>query len=131
MMKNTLFALLFIFLLGNLCHLGLPWWSIVPIAAIAGWTFARNSWGAFFAGLLGGFLLWFSAAWLADNSNGGMLSAKVGQLFMGVQGVQLLLTTGLLGGLLGALSSLTGWWARSMFVLPVKRRRSYLQERRR
>lgn len=129
-MKNSLYTLLFIFVLGNLCRFGLPWWSLVPIAAMAGWLFARSGLGAFAMGFLGGFLLWFSAAWLSDNANGGMLSSKVGQLFMGVKSQHLLWATGLLGALLGAFGALTGRWAREMFAIPNKRR-SYMQERRR
>ena len=40
MMKNTLLTALVIFVLGNLCRFGLPWWSLAPIAAVAGWFFA-------------------------------------------------------------------------------------------
>ncbi|MBC7777411.1 MAG: hypothetical protein H7246_18400 [Phycisphaerae bacterium] len=130
MMKNTLLAALVIFVLGNLCHFGLPWWCLVPIAAVVGWFSSRNGWSAFFGGFLGGFLLWFVNAWLADNSNDGMLSAKVGQLFKGVQGTQLLLIAGLLGGLLSAFGALSGRWAKEMLVRPAKKR-NYLQERRR
>ncbi|MBK6996581.1 MAG: hypothetical protein KA138_09125 [Saprospiraceae bacterium] len=130
MMKNTLLSALIIFVLGNLCLLGLPWWTLAPIAFLVGWFFARGAWAAFFGGFIGGFLLWYATAWFADSSNGGMLSAKVGQLFMGVEASQLLLVTGALGGLLGALGALTGRWAKEMLVAP-SRKRNYLQERRR
>jgi hypothetical protein len=131
MMKNTLLAILLIFILGNLCHLGLPWWSLAFIAAGIGWTISQSAWAAFFAGLTGGFLLWYSNAWYVDSANGGLLSAKVGQLFMGVQGGQLMLASGLLGALLGAFGALTGRWAKEIFVSPKGKRRNYLQERRR
>ncbi len=130
MIKNTLLAALIVFVLGNLCRLGLPWWGIVPIAAVVGWFITTSGWSAFLGGLLGGFLLWYSAAWLTDYNNGALLSAKVGQLFMGVQGWELLLVTGLLGGLLAAFASLTGLWAREWLLAPA-RKRNYLQERRR
>lgn|GEM_PF-250142 len=130
MMKNTLLTALAIFVLGNLCRFGLPWWCLAPLALLVGWYFTRNAWAAFFGGFLGGFLLWYATAWLSDLSNGGMLSAKVGQLFMGVQGWQLLLVTGILGGLLTALGALTGRWAKEMLVAPSKKR-NYLQEKRR
>ena len=128
-MKNTLLAALVIFILGNLCHLGLPWWCLVPIGAVVGWFINRSGWGAFFGGFLGGFLLWLFAAWISDNSNGGMLSAKVGQLFL-LQAWQLLLVTGILGALVGAFSALTGRLASEMLTTP-SRKRNYLQERRR
>ncbi|MFN0212868.1 MAG: hypothetical protein ACKVT2_01325 [Saprospiraceae bacterium] len=131
-MKNTLFLALVIFITGNLCHFGLPWWCLAPIAFLAAWLLAQSAWSAFLGGFLSGFLLWYINAWFPDNSNGGLLSAKVGQLFMGIPGWQLLLATGILGGLLGALSALTGHWGRAIFGKPSsKRKRSYLQERRR
>ncbi len=130
MMKNTLLTALVIFVLGNLCRFGLPWWWIAPIAVLIGWFLARGAWGAFFGGFLGGFLLWSTTAWWSDSANDGLLSAKVGQLFMGVQGWQLLLVTGILGGLLAAFGALTGRWANEMLHTPSKKR-NYLQERRR
>lgn len=131
-MKNTLLTALSIFILGNLCHFGLPWWCIAPIAMLVGWFFVRSGLGAFSGGFLGGFLLWYSMAWFADSSNAGMLSAKVGELFMGMQGWKLLLASGILGGLLGAFGALTGRWAGEIFEKPsAKRGRNYLQERRR
>lgn len=130
MMKNTLLAALLIFALGNLCRFGLPWWSLALMAALVAWFIARNAWSAFFAGFLGGFLLWFVAAWMADQSNDGILSAKVGQLFLGMKGWQLLAVTGILGGLVGAMGALSGIWAKEMIFRPAKKR-NYLQERRR
>lgn len=129
MIKNTLLSALSIFVLGNLCRLGLPWWCIAFIAALAGWLVARNALSAFGGGLLGGFTLWAITAWFADSANGGLLSAKVGQLFMGVSGAQLLLVTGLLGGLIAAFGALAGFWAKDLLQRP--KRKSYLQERRR
>ncbi len=130
MMKNILFAGLSIFLLGNLCHFGLPWWGLAPIAALIGWFVTRNGWVAFLSGFLGGFLLWYAAGWFADNANESMLATKVGHLFMGLQAWKLLLVTGFLGGLLAGMSALTGTLAKSLLVKP-SRKRNYLQERRR
>lgn len=130
-MKNITISIILIFVLGNLCHVGLPWWSLVPLAALVGWAYAQRAVGAFFAGFIAGFLLWYGGAWLADSGNGGMLSAKVGELFMGVQGSQLMLVAGLLGGFLAAFGAMTGKLGREMFGQPSKRGRNYLQERRR
>lgn len=129
-MKNTFFTALFIFVLGNLCSFGLPWWCLAPIAALAGWFIAQNGWKAFFGGIIGGFILWYLYAWLADNANGGMLSGKVGQLFQGVQGATLLLASGTLGSLIAGFGALTGKMAKELLVKP-SRKRNYLQERRR
>jgi len=132
MMKNILFTALSIFILGNLCRLGLPWWWLAPIAAVSGLLFSRSGLGAFVAGLIGGFALWFMTAWYFDHANEGMLSAKVGQLFMGLEGFDLLLATGVIGGLLAAFGALTGQWAKDLLIKSSpKKRRYYMQERRR
>jgi hypothetical protein len=130
MMKNTLFATLLIFVMGNLCHAGLPWWALAPIAAVVAALLPLRSGGqAFNAGFLGGSVLWYATAFLFNAANAGALSAKVGQLFLGLQGWQLLMATGVLGGVLGGLGALTGKWARDIFAR--QPRRNYLAERRR
>lgn len=131
-MKNTLIASLLIFLLGNLCHLGLPWWGLAIIAALVGFGVRSHAWAMFFAAFLAGFSLWYAAAWVADHDNGGLLSAKVGQLFMGLSGSELMLVSGFLGALLAGLSALSGKFARNMFETKQSpRQRNYLQQRRR
>lgn len=71
---------------------------------------------SFLLALVAGFLLWYSNAWLADSANEGLLSARVGLLFQGLKGWQLLLVTGLLGGILAGLGAMTGQLARDLFV---------------
>lgn len=130
MIKNFLIGVLVIFLLGNLCRVGLPWWMLAPLAAIAGWIIPKSGIGAFHSGFWGGFLCWLIAAWLPDKANDSLLSNKVGQLFMGVEPTTLLLATALIGGLLGAMGALTGFLAKDVLIKPAGRR-SYMQERRR
>lgn len=74
-------------------------------------------------------MLWSLSAWWADNANEGLLSAKVGELFMGASPEMLMGATGLIGGLLGGFASLSGRLLKESLVKP--RRKSYLQERRR
>jgi hypothetical protein len=115
-MKNALYILLFVLILGNLCHFGLPWWALAPLAAVAGWLFPVASGKTFLAAFAGGLLLWWFNAYLLDAANDGLLSAKVGQLFQGLKGWQLMLVTGIFGGLLAGLGGLTGLFARAAFV---------------
>lgn len=129
MMKNTFLAALLILALGQICHFGLPWWSLVIIAGLAGW-FTNNAWQASLGGFLGGSTLWWLAAWWKDSANDSALSEKVGQLFQGASSAQLLLLTGVMGGLLAALGALSGRWGREL-LLKNPSRRHYLQERRR
>jgi hypothetical protein len=121
MMKNFLISTLLIFLLGNLCHFGLPWWGIVPIAFFVAWALPQAGWSAFSSGLLAGMLLWGVSAALLNTANGGMFSAKIGQIFQGLRSTQLLYVTALLGGLLAAFGALTGRWASDLRTKPSQR----------
>ena len=115
-MKNASFVLLFILIVGNISRLGAPWWSVAPVAALAVLIFPLGPGRAYLIGISAGALLWWlSALWL-NMTNGGMLAGKVGQLFQGVQGVQLLALTALMGGLLGGFGALTGAYGRALFV---------------
>lgn len=115
-MKNVFYTALFIFVLGNLSHFGLPWWNVVLFGAIAGWIFPLLPVRSFGAAFAGGFLLWLLNAWLPDSANEGILSDRVGQLFNGLAGWHLLLATGLLGGILAGLGASTGRFAHTLFV---------------
>ncbi len=131
-MKNAGFAALFIIVAGLLCCVGLPWWALVPIAAIAGFLFSQSAAGAYAAGFVGGALLWYAVAFWADSMNGGIFSAKIGAIFQGLQGWQLLIVTGLLGGLLAGFGAMTGRLARELLAPPPKtNRRQTLYPRRR
>ncbi len=121
MTKNMLAAVAVIFVLGNLCRLGLPWWTITPFAAIAIFLLPqRSGFMAFLAGLIAGALAWGATALLADNANGGVLSAKVGELFQGIGRGGVLGVTTLIGALLGAFGALTGQMAIEMTKTPKK-----------
>jgi len=114
-MKNALLVIGLIFFAGQLCQMGLPWWSVAPIGALAGWLFPQPATRGFFVAFLGGVLLWVSAAYLQDVPNEGVLSARIGTLFMGISRWHVLLITGVLGGLLAGLGYLTGHAAGKAF----------------
>lgn len=115
-MKNALFIALSILIGGSLSHFGLPWWIIVPVAAAAGWLFPLSAGKSLGISFLSGALLWYVNAFILDDANAGILSAKIGLLFQGLKSWQLLLVTGFLGGILAGLGALTGRFARDVFV---------------
>lgn len=128
-MKNFLLSSFLIFLFGNLCLFGLPWWSIAPIAFLVVMLLPQSGWNAFAAGLMGGILLWGIHAVLLNTANNGMFSAKIGQIFHGLSGVHLLYVTALMGGLLGGFGALTGQMAAELRTKP--KGRDYYKRRRR
>lgn len=114
-MKNFFLSALLIFVFGNLCNFGLPWWAIVPIAAVFVFLLPqKNGAVAFLAGFLAAILLWWLNAYLLNIANNGVFSAKIGQVFQGLSSSKLLYTTALIGGLLGGFGALTGQWARDL-----------------
>ena len=122
-MKNASFALLFILIVGNISHLFGPWWAVALIAAVAVLLFPMGPGRALAIGTTAGTMLWWLNALWMNSTNGGMMAAKIGQLFQGVQALQLLSATALLGGLLGGLGALTGAYGRALLAPRDPRRR--------
>ncbi len=98
----------------------LPWYALVAAALAAGALSRLGAGGSFAAGFLAGFLLWGGYAWYLDSRNGGVLAARMGELFGGVPGAALLAATALLGGLLAGLGALTGSLGRTALGLHQK-----------
>ena len=115
--------------MGNLCHFGLPWWTIAPIAAVAIWVFPQSGFSAFLSGLVAGGLLWGINAFWLDTANGAVFSAKIGQVFQGVSSGKLLLATTVMGALLGGFGALTGKWGADLLAKPQSK--DYYQRRNR
>lgn len=110
------FALFFVFTLiaGYIGHQFLPWWSIAIIAGLMSFIFHLNVNISFWAGFLAAALLWGGYAALINAANGGILSARIGNLFGGVNGFILVVLTGIVGGIFGGLGALTGSLGRKL-----------------
>lgn len=115
-MKNFLFETLLIIVVGFIGHQFLDWWVILVVAFLAGCLFKfNNSFSSFMAGFVAVSLLWGGfASWL-DAANLGLLSSRVGTLFGGIEGSYVVYLTGLLGGILGGFSAMTGTLGRKLF----------------
>lgn len=86
----------------------LPWWSIVIVAFIIGALWKSSSANAFLSGVLGLGLLWFGAALLFSTSSNSPLPEHVAALFQLGSSILLAAVTGLIGGVIGGLASLSG-----------------------
>lgn len=107
--------LLAIILGGYLLQSILPWWilSILALAAAAALSIPPQP--AFFAGLLGGMLLWGGYAMWLSAQNDGILLDRLSGLLGGSPPIVLFLITALLGGLLAGVGALTGSLGRQAF----------------
>ena len=87
----------------------LPWWTLA-IGAFAVAYFSENkSYLSFAAGFLGVAILWLGMAYYIDSSTHSILTEKVNKLLP----LNSFVLTGLIGGLIGGLSALTGALAKS------------------
>lgn len=93
----------------------LPWWSLAIVAFIIGAASELSSIQAFISGLLGVGMVWMGYAFFIDAQTNAILSTKVAEIFTLNDPTYLIVTTGLLGGLVGAFAALTGNSVRSLF----------------
>lgn len=110
-MKNSIYGIITIILLGLLVHQFTPWWSIVIVAAIAGGIFNEHAGKSFLFGFIGVFLLWGIAAFQIDAGNESILSTRMAEIF----GANMIIATALLGGLIGGMGALTGTLGQRLF----------------
>ena len=93
----------------------LPWWSAVLVSFIAGAMLNMTGGKSFLCGLIAIFLLWGLSAGWSFHHGSYIIANRMGDLFGGVGGVALMFITGLLGGLLGGLGTMTGGYFRKIF----------------
>lgn len=105
-----------IFLLGAIAQLTMPWWTLVPVAAVVAAVIRLKPGASFALGYGAGALLWGTVTWWFSLINLNLLTSKFGQLLGGISAPQLLTITTMLGGLLGGMGALTGSYFRAMFA---------------
>ncbi len=99
---------LLILITSFLLNLILPWWSIAIPGLIFGYQFKKSAWLSFGLGFLALFLLWGGQAVYIHFSNDGIMSTRIAEL-LGVGSPYLvILITGVLGGLVSGIATLTG-----------------------
>jgi uncharacterized membrane protein (DUF106 family) len=101
-------SILLVALLSFAAALYLPWWIIAVAGFIVAICISQPPLHAFWSGFLGGFLLWGGlAAWMSFN-NDNILAGRMSLLILKVEEpLLLILVTGLIGGLVAGLSSLS------------------------
>lgn len=118
-----------ILLYGGFSYLGgmfLPWWGFVPIIFLLAAVINQKNLRSFLAGFLAIFILWVILAWIIDSANQHILSQRTAMILpLNGNSLLLILLTGLIGGILGGMASLTGSLLRSHKKAP----ESYYQKR--
>lgn len=89
-----------------------PWWVNVITGLLLGFL-ARHWVQAFITGLIIPFLLWGGTATVIDQYNQQILSGRIAELMSLPSPYLLVLTTGIIGALIGGLSMSTGFLLKS------------------
>ncbi|THU32438.1 hypothetical protein FAM09_26970 [Niastella caeni] len=87
----------------------LPFWSAALVAFLVALFIYQKPGMAYLAGFVSILLLWALLAWWIDTQNDSILSTRMATLFpLGGSSALLILITGLVGGIIGGLSALSG-----------------------
>jgi hypothetical protein len=93
-------------------QLTLPWWTLVLPVFFFGYFISSKASYSFLHGFLSVFLLWLIASIILDHRSNGIMSGKVAQLFSLSGKYILFAVAGIIGGLLGGLSALLGFYTK-------------------
>ncbi|MDB5264134.1 MAG: hypothetical protein JWQ14_3417 [Adhaeribacter sp.] len=103
---------LLLLLLSILLQWVLPWWILAVVAFVLAFWLAHRGGEAFWAGFGAIALGWLALSLFFHVRNDGLLTSRVATLFTLPQPWLLLLITALLGGLVGGVAALTGYFFR-------------------
>lgn len=90
----------------------LPWWVLAVSSFVLAFWLAQKAGVAFWAGFGGIALGWLGFSLFYHLRNDGLLTSRVATLFTLPHPLLLLLVTALLGGLVGGLAALSGYFCR-------------------
>ena len=104
-----------IVLLGVLAQLLFPWWIIAVVALYVGYFVHESPGKSFVYGTAAVTLMWLTYAGIQSSMNGGLMSTSISNMTVGkLSATQLMVFTGLLGGLVGGFAAMTGTMLRQL-----------------
>ncbi len=106
-------AALLILIFSYITEMLLPWWSIAIVAFAIGFMKTPSGWKSFWAGFLGVGVLWWMTSGYIHFRTDGILTSKVGEMFTLPLPIFVVLITGLIGGIVGGVSSAAGYHFKS------------------
>ncbi|WP_026463324.1 hypothetical protein [Adhaeribacter aquaticus] len=107
---------LLITIVGFLLQLFLPWWILAVVSFVLAFLLARKISHAFVAGFNGIALGWLAMALFQHIRNDGILTTRVATLFTLPHPFLLVLVTVILGGLVGGIAALAGFFTRKVLT---------------
>lgn len=98
-----------------LLSLFLPWWSVFIPGLILGALLGRTGGYSFLWGFVGIGALWLIQILFVHIDNDGVLTTRIADLFSLPSGWFVIFITVIIGGLIGGLTTLTGYLLRKVF----------------
>lgn len=123
-MKAT-FAFILILILGTLASLFLPWWTISVVCFLVGMTFLDTGWQAVIVGFVSVLLIWSIAAVYQSYFNDFILLNRMGKLLEMPSASIVIVITAVIGGLVGMLSTLSGYYLQTINEKPKSKNKYY------
>ncbi len=114
-MISFLSSLAFVFLVGLLSQLVLPWWTLAIAAGIGALIFADRSSIALAAGAIGAGLLWLISALVFHSDFGGGIAGRIIELMSLPSVFWTYAITLIIAAVVGGLGGLTGYYLRGSF----------------
>ncbi|HVV55066.1 MAG TPA: hypothetical protein VHC47_07075 [Mucilaginibacter sp.] len=99
---------LLILVLTFVCGYFLPWWFAALIAFVIALLIGKKPGRTFLAGFAALFAAWVLMALIKSIPNDNILAGRVANLFHLPNWILLVLVTGIIGGLVGGMSALSG-----------------------
>lgn len=114
---NLLVRILVIAGLSALTQTYFPWWTSVVIALLIEAILGKGDSTSFFSGFYGVAIPWMALATFIDVKSDSILTVQILELFKLPQfSIAMIILTGMLGGLVAGIGSLTGGWIRKAVV---------------
>jgi len=94
-----------------------PWWVITIVCFLIGGIAGMKGFGSFLTGFLAIGLLWGAYAFYLDMETAGIMSGRMAEVLPieNINGQLLVVITGVIGGLVGGMATLTGCLGRWIF----------------
>jgi hypothetical protein len=94
----------------------LPWWSVAVASFLISLIISTKGLSSFISGFLGIGILWLILAAYIDATTGSILSERIAGIFTLPNSWSLIMTTSLIGGLVGGFAALTGSYLRELVI---------------
>lgn len=118
---KILFGFVLIIVFGFMAQLFLPWWVIAPVCFLVGLTFFDEAKYAVVTGFFAVFALWGVTAFVKSYQNDFVLIDRMSELLPVHNTWLIILLTAVMGGLIGLLSSLSGYYLQTINEKPKRK----------